>query len=88
MLVLKYQDPSILLFLTPTYPTAVLPGFRIVEHPSHPSSQWVIALVDAFFFIYDVKLLNDHFYSLSPRMLQRCVCVKGFTCAQNKLHYR
>ena len=30
MLVLKYQDPSILLFLTPTYPTAVFSGLRIV----------------------------------------------------------
>ena len=30
MLVLKYKDPSILLFLTPTYPTAVLSGLRIV----------------------------------------------------------
>ena len=31
MLVLKYEDPSILLFLTPTYPTAVLSsGLRII----------------------------------------------------------
>ena len=29
-LVLKYQDPSILPFFTPTYPTAVLSGHRIV----------------------------------------------------------
>ena len=30
MLVLKYQDQSILLFLTPTFPIAVLYGLRIV----------------------------------------------------------
>ena len=30
MLVLKQYDPSILLFLTPNYPTALLPGLRIV----------------------------------------------------------
>ena len=29
VLVLKYYDPSILLFLTPTYLTAVLSGLRI-----------------------------------------------------------
>ena len=27
---LNYEDPSILLFLTPTYPTAVLSGLKIV----------------------------------------------------------
>ena len=30
MLVLKYKDPSILLFLTPAYPTAVFSGRNIV----------------------------------------------------------
>ena len=30
MLALNYWDPSILLFLTPTYPTAVLSGLKIV----------------------------------------------------------
>ena len=30
MLVLKYYDPSILLFLTPAYPTAVLSGLKIL----------------------------------------------------------
>ena len=30
MLVLKYKDPSILLFLTPAYPTAVFSGLNIV----------------------------------------------------------
>ena len=30
MLVLKYSDQSISLFLTPIYPTTVLPGLRIV----------------------------------------------------------
>ena len=30
VLVLKYQDPSILLFLTPIYPTAIFSGLRIV----------------------------------------------------------
>ena len=41
---------------------------------THPCSQQVITLVDIFFLITDVKLLSDHFYSLSPRILQRCVC--------------
>ena len=30
VLVLKYQDPSILLFLTPIYPTAIFSSLRIV----------------------------------------------------------
>ena len=36
-------------------------------------------LVDVFFFIYDVRLLSDHFYFLYPRM-QRCVCVYVCVC--------
>ena len=38
--------------------------------------------------VTDVKRLSDRFYSLLPQMLQRCVCVKGFTYAENKLHHR
>ena len=53
-----------------------------------PSNQRVVTLVDIFFFITNVKLLSDCFYSLSPRMLQTFVCVKGFTYAEKKLHYR
>ena len=30
MLVLKFQDPSTLLFLTPTYPTSIFSGLQIV----------------------------------------------------------
>ena len=40
------------------------------------SSQRVITFVDFFFFfITDIKLFSDCFYSLFPRMLQRCVRV-------------
>ena len=38
--------------------------------------------------VTDVKRLSDRFYSLLPKMLQKCVCVKGFTYAENKLHHR
>ena len=39
-------------------------------------------MVDILFFITDVKLLSENFYSLFPRMLQMYVHVEGFTYAK------
>ena len=60
------------------------------------SSQWVITIIEIFFFITYVKILSDHFYSVSKNARMMCVCVcvcvsvceKGFTYAVNKLHHR
>ena len=39
-------------------------------------------MVDILFFIPDVKLLSENFYSLFPRMLQMYVHADGFTYAK------
>ena len=41
----------------------------------------MVTLVDIFFFIADVKLLSDPFYSMSPRIVQKlCLCVCVYVC--------
>ena len=49
---------------------------------THPSRQRVIMFAYVFFFITDVQLLSDRFYSLLPKILQRCVCVCVCVCAR------
>ena len=61
LILTKYQNIYILLFST------------WCVWLIHPSSQRVTTLVYMFFFINGVKLLSDRFYSLFPRILQRCV---------------
>ena len=41
----------------------------------------MVTLADIFFFIADVKLLSDPFYSMSPRIVQKlCLCVCVYVC--------
>ena len=57
---------------------------------THPSSKQVITLFDIFFLITDVKLLSNRFYSLSPRMLRRCVFfkMKDVLCISAELAFK
>ena len=52
MLVLQYQDSSILLFFTPTYPTALLSGLNIVALFNR-SQFYAKGLLELFFFNWD-----------------------------------
>ena len=60
LLVLKYKDPLTLLFLNPTYFTALLYGLRLLD----PLNKWIVILQKNAVRIMNFQLINFHTSSI------------------------